>query len=172
MQRTDDTPEARDALDGEPPQDTPRCELDLDQFLPYRLNRLAERTSEALFVRYGERFAINVAEWRLLAWLSRGSPLTAREISKRTHMDKVRVSRAVKSLESRKLILRRPSEQDQRAQLLALTAEGEAMLAELIPEARRFEDELLSAVNARQYRDLLLTMQTLERQLDQLPGND
>jgi DNA-binding MarR family transcriptional regulator len=87
-------------------------------------------------------------------------------------MDKVRVSRAVKSLESRKLILRRPSEQDQRAQLLALTAEGEAMLAELIPEAHRFEDELLSAVNARQYRDLLLTMQTLERQLDQLPGND
>ena len=46
------------------------------------------------------------------------------------------------------------------------------MLAELIPEARRFEDELLGAVNARQYRDLLLTMQTLERQLDQLPGSD
>ena len=65
-----------------------------------------------------------------------------------------------------------PSEQDQRAQLLVLTAEGEAMLAELIPEARRFEDELLGAVNARQYRDLLLTMQTLERQLDQLPGNE
>ena len=172
MQRTDDTPEARDALDGEASQDRSHSELDLDQFLPYRLNRLAERTSEAMFARYGERFAINVAEWRLLAWLSRGVPMTAREISLRTHMDKVRVSRAVKSLEGRELILRRPSEQDQRAQFLALTTEGEAMLAELIPEARRFEDELLGAVNARQYRDLLLTMQTLERQLDQLPGSD
>ncbi|QQK64422.1 winged helix-turn-helix transcriptional regulator [Cobetia sp. cqz5-12] len=172
MQRTDDTPEVHNALDGKTSQDRSRCELDLDQFLPYRLNRLAERTSEAMFARYGERFAINVAEWRLLAWLSRGVPMTAREVSLRTHMDKVRVSRAVKSLESRELILRRPSEQDQRAQLLALTAEGEAMLAELIPEARRFEDELLGAVDARQYRDLLITMQTLERQLDQLPGSD
>lgn len=142
--------------------------LDLDQFLPYRLNRLAERTSEALFARYGDRFAINVAEWRVLAWLSRGTSLTAREISQRTHMDKVRVSRAIKALETRKLLLRRPSEHDQRAQLLHLTDSGEALLNELIPEARRFEDELLGTLTGLQYRDLLDSMQALEKRLDQL----
>lgn len=144
--------------------------LDLDQFLPYRLNQLAERTSEALFARYGARFAINVAEWRVLAWLSRGQSMTAREISQRTHMDKVRVSRAIKALETRDLVLRRPSEHDQRAQLLHLTPEGEEMVGQLIPEARHFEDELLAALDARQYRDLLTTMQSLERQLDRFQG--
>ncbi|GGX99027.1 transcriptional regulator [Litchfieldella qijiaojingensis] len=143
-------------------------ELDLNQFLPYRLNSLADRISQALSRIYDQRFAINVAEWRVLAWLSHRDVLTAKQICEFTRMDKARVSRAVQSLEERELISRTQSTSDQRVHYLHLTLAGEELLGKLIPEAHAWETELVSTLTAGEYRDLLNTMSKLERQLERL----
>ena len=41
--------------------------LELDRFLPYRLSVLSNRISQDIARVYGERFGLNVTEWRLLA---------------------------------------------------------------------------------------------------------
>lgn len=145
-------------------------ELDLGQFLPYRLNSLADQISQALSRIYGERFGITIAEWRVLAWLSHREELTAKQIGEHTRMDKAKVSRAIQSLEGRTLIRRTQSSQDQRVHYLHLTREGEEMLGELIPQAHAWEAELVTTLSSGEYRDLLNTMGKLERQLARLEG--
>ena len=145
-----------------------RAELDLNQFLPYRLNRLADRISQALAELYAERYQLNVAQWRVLAWLSHCDDLTAKKVCAYTNMDKARVSRAIQALEDRGLITRTPSPRDQRLHDLHLTVEGQALLAKLVPEAQAWEAELVATLSAGEYRDLLNVMRKLERQLERI----
>lgn len=141
-------------------------ELDLQQFLPYRLNSLADRISQALAQLYAERYQLNIAEWRVLAWLSHLDQLSARQVCLATRMDKARVSRAVQALEERGLIQRTPSARDQRVHDLCLTADGLSLLELLIPEARQWESNLMATLSVNEYRDLMNIMGKLERQLD------
>ncbi len=146
----------------------PRAELDLSQFLPYRLNRLADRISDELERMYAERYDINVAQWRVLAWLSHCDELTAKKICGYTNMDKARVSRAVQALEDRGLIHREPSVHDQRVHDLHLTPAGEELLASLVPDAQAWEAELVATLSVGEYRDLFNAMGKLERQLERI----
>ncbi len=145
-----------------------KAELDLNQFLPYQLNRLADRISQALEKLYAESYELNIAQWRVLAWLSHCDDLTAKKICTYTNMDKARVSRAIQSLEGRGLISRKPSQQDQRLHDLQLTTNGQALLNKLVPEAQAWEADLVSTLSAGEYRDLLSTMRKLERQLERI----
>lgn len=145
-----------------------KSELDLNQFLPYRLNSLADRISHELERMYAERYQLNIAQWRVLAWLSHCDELTAKKVCNYTNMDKARVSRAVQALEERGLITRTPSPRDQRLHDLHLTAAGEALLAELIPDAHAWEAELVATLTVGEYRDLLNIMRKLERQLERI----
>ncbi|MCC5901947.1 MAG: winged helix-turn-helix transcriptional regulator [Halomonas sp.] len=145
-----------------------RAELDLNQFLPYQLNRLADRISQALEKLYADSYQLNIAQWRVLAWLSHCDDLTAKKVCHYTNMDKARVSRAVQALEDRGLISRTPSQQDQRLHNLQLTEAGQALLAELVPEAQAWEADLVSTLSVGEYRDLLNTMRKLERQLERI----
>lgn len=142
-----------------------RPELDLNQFLPYRLSNLADRVSQGLSSIYSECYGITIPEWRVLAWISHKDAPTAKQIVEFTRMDKARVSRAVQSLERRGLISRTPSRTDQRVQFLRLTEDGEALLAELIPEAHDWEASVVATLTAAEYRDLFNTIAKLERQL-------
>ncbi|PMR74636.1 MarR family winged helix-turn-helix transcriptional regulator [Billgrantia endophytica] len=162
--------QADSARDGtaSPGELSTKPELDLDQFLPYRLNSLADRISQALAQLYEERYQLNIAQWRVLAWLSHCDELTAKKVCTYTNMDKARVSRAIQALEERGLITRTPSPRDQRLHDLHLTAAGQAMLAELIPEAQAWEAELVATLTAGEYRDLLNVMRKLERQLERI----
>ncbi|QEM80137.1 MarR family winged helix-turn-helix transcriptional regulator [Halomonas binhaiensis] len=154
------------------PSSNAKPELNLEQFLPYRLNSLADRASQALAREYAERHQLNVAQWRVLAWLSYLDELTAKQICQATRMDKARISRAVQSLEDRGLIRRTPSSRDQRVHDLCLTEAGKVLLATLIPEARQWESDLVATLSVGEYRDLLNLMDKLERQLDRLEQAD
>ena len=145
-----------------------RPELDLNQFLPYRLNSLADRISQALAQLYEERYQLNIAQWRVLAWLSHCDELTAKKVCAYTNMDKARVSRAIQALEDRGYITRTPSPRDQRLHDLHLTAGGQALLAELVPAAQAWEAELDATLTVGEYRDLLNVMRKLERQLERM----
>lgn len=142
-----------------------RPELDLWQFLPYRVSRFAERISASLSQIYRERFDISIPEWRVLAWLSQCEELTAKEICQRASMDKATVSRAVQRLEERDLLRRTPSPTDQRVLILSLTEAGDTLLAELLPKAHDWEARLLATLTAEEYRDFLNLLSKLERQL-------
>ncbi|OBX35213.1 HTH-type transcriptional regulator MhqR [Halomonas elongata] len=140
-------------------------DFDLEHFLPYRLDRLADRVSEALAQLYEAHYDLNVAQWRVLAWLHHRHELTAKQICAATRMDKARVSRAVQVLEGRGLIVRRPSPRDQRLHDLRLTEDGQALMVELVPQVRAWEAELVAPLTTEEYRRLLDMMGRLEQRL-------
>ena len=121
--------------------------LELDRFLPYRLSVLSNRISQDIARLYGERFGLNVTEWRILAVLGRYPDLSATEVAERTAMDKVAVSRAVTSLLASGRLKRRLHGDDRRRSVLALSAKGYRIYDEVAPLALQLERELLSKLD-------------------------
>ena len=69
---------------------------------------------------YQARFGLKIPEWRLMAVLGEGAPMTQRDLVGATRMDKVTVSRATAALVDRGLIVRAASESDGRSHLRPL----------------------------------------------------
>ena len=124
--------------------------LVLEHFLPYRLSVLSSRISRRLSALYAERFDMSIAEWRVLAVVASYPDSSAEAVCRRTEMDKVAVSRAVGRLLQRKHLLRRYDAADRRRSQLRLSARGQRVYRRIVPLARRFEQDLLAALNARE----------------------
>jgi DNA-binding MarR family transcriptional regulator len=129
---------------------SPRREgmLVLEQFLPYRLSVLSNTVSSRIAKSYAERFSLTVPEWRVMAVLGRFPGLTAGEVTERTAMDKVQVSRAVARLLKTRRIERRVVDGDRRALHLFLTSEGKTVYSEIVPLALDYERRLAATLSA------------------------
>src|SRR3954463_9195904 len=112
--------------------------LDLDSFLPYRLDILAEVVSRDLSRLYKERYGLGVPEWRVLAHLGQYAPITAKAIGMHSRMHKTKISRAVAALEALGYLARSGNDHDRREELLSLTAKGKAAYDDLAPKAADF----------------------------------
>ncbi|WP_300514571.1 MarR family winged helix-turn-helix transcriptional regulator [Aliiroseovarius sp.] len=128
--------------------DTPKSDFDLDTFLPYQLSVLAARVSIGFARHYKKAYGISVAEWRVVAHLSRGGAVSVREIHERVNMDKPKVSRAASRLEEAGYVTKVVSSTDRRLVELSLTEKGWSMIADLTPVARRYEKRLLEAIGS------------------------
>lgn len=117
--------------------------LELEHFLPYRLNVLAHVVSQALSGLYSERHGLGIPEWRVMATLGQFGTLTAKQIGAHSHMHKTKVSRAVAALMRRRLLSRRANRQDLREAFLTLTAGGRAVYDDLVPLAEDFAARLV-----------------------------
>jgi len=121
--------------------------LELESFLPYRLNRLAEAVSCEFSKIYRDRFGLTRPEWRTLATLAEFGTITATAIGEHSSMHKTKVSRAVAELEGRKWLTRTADAADRRIEHLALTKAGRGAYAELVPLAKAFEAKLLAKLS-------------------------
>ena len=117
---------------------------ELAGFLTYQLSVTSNAVSSLIATRYRKRFGLKIPEWRVMAVLGDSGSLTQRALTAATVMDKVAVNRAARVLEERGLIARVPNSDDGRSHLLALTDEGRAIHAEVMPLARATEAELLA----------------------------
>ena len=118
-------------------------EFDLAGFLPYRLAVAARRTSEELARQYRSRFGISIPEWRVLVHLAQAGDVSVRDIEARVAMEKYMVSRAAKRLREAGLIAREVHDGDRRLVRLRLTEEGRSLMAELLPLARAYQEEVV-----------------------------
>lgn len=139
--------------------------LSLQQFLPYRLSVLSNRISNSLANKYRKRFGINVHEWRILSALGEEKKLSAVAITNRIAMDKVTVSRAVKRLIEKGLIIKGLDSKDQRSYELALSADGIKIYQQLVPIALAHEQEVIANLTSKDKENLL----ELLLKLDSIP---
>jgi MarR family transcriptional regulator, temperature-dependent positive regulator of motility len=76
-----------------------------------------------------------------------GDDVTARDIGISYGFPKNTLSRAIQSLEKRRLIRRKPHPTDRRSFLLSLTARGRAIFDETMPPFERLQDEMLKSLS-------------------------
>ncbi len=143
-------------------------DLSLQDFLPYRLNNAAERISVALSRIYQSEFGINIAEWRVLAALHERRAVLAKDIVNYTHMDKVRVSRAIKSLEEKGYLQRQTSMSDSRAAELSLTKKGRELYRVVVPRALEWQDELLEPLSEIDRQELHRILNRLDSRVEEM----
>mgnify|MGYP001816567880 CR=1 FL=1 len=144
-------------------------QFELQNFLPYRLSLLTNTVSQGMAGSYTQKHDINITEWRILAVLGRYPGLTASQVVEKTAMDKVAISRGVKSLMSRKLLKRQTDPNDRRRRRLYLTnRKGQKVMEQVIPQARQYEQRLLEALDPEETEALLLILDKLQQKSEAL----
>ncbi|WP_117192389.1 MarR family winged helix-turn-helix transcriptional regulator [Rhizobium terrae] len=116
--------------------------FELEQFLPYRLNRAAEFVGLRFAAHYKAKYGMTRPEWRTLAALGSSGRMTSKAIGLHSAMHKTKVSRAVFALEQRRWLKRMEDDADRRLEHLELTPAGQHAYRELIELARRYQTEL------------------------------
>ncbi len=123
--------------------------LRLSDFLPFRLSVLSNTVSQRIADRYAADFSLNVPQWRVMAVLGETPGLSASQLTERTAMDKVAVSRAVSALIEAGRLRRTASETDGRRSLLHLTDEGSRLYGIIAEMAAEYERGLLAALDEK-----------------------
>ncbi|MGJ4855246.1 MarR family winged helix-turn-helix transcriptional regulator [Labrys sp. KB_33_2] len=141
------------------------AKLTLENFLPYRLNRIGAAVSRDFRAVYGPEHDLTVPEWRVLATLGEFDEMGAKAIGAHSSMHKTKVSRAVRALEERRWLKRRESMEDRREEILSLTPLGRRVYAEIVPRALAFEAALLAALGP-EAKALLRGLDKLEASMD------
>jgi len=127
----------------------PRPKLHLEKFLPYRLLVLSNTVSSAIAAAYFMNFGLSIPEWRVMAVLAANPGLSAAEVTARTAMDKVAVSRAVAALQAAGRLHRTTAPADRRRTHLALTRAGMRVYAQVVPMALEYERHLVAPLSRR-----------------------
>ncbi|MEM9330052.1 MAG: MarR family transcriptional regulator [Pseudomonadota bacterium] len=110
-------------------------DFDLTDFLPYLLNRAAEKASRDFQAVYKRDYGMLRTEWRVLFHLGIYGAMTARKICQRGELHKTKVSRAVAALQSKRFLKRQRSQIDGREELLRLTNSGYLVFRHLRDQA-------------------------------------
>lgn len=148
--------------------DKPSHALSLAEFLPYQLSITSNAVSNRIAEVYRRQFSLKVTEWRVMAVLGANGPLTQRDLTELTLMDKVAVNRACKVLEERGLASRKPNTDDGRSHLLALTEAGWEVHDRIVPLAREMESRLLEPLDSDERRTFVSLLQRLRGQSEKL----
>ena len=127
-----------------------RSILTLERYLPYRLSILSNRVSGRIAETYGDKFAMSVTEWRIMAVLGEYPGISADEVSNKTQIEKSILSRAISKLLNRSLLNREIDPADKRRSMLKLSKTGQSVYDEIVPIAYDMEKELLNCFNSEE----------------------
>ncbi|GLS26232.1 MarR family winged helix-turn-helix transcriptional regulator [Marinibactrum halimedae] len=141
------------------------AELTLNQYLPHIMANISKRISDNCSHIYSRDTNISVPEWRVMSRVAENPGINSKNIGEITLMDKSKVSRAVKSLEEKHLLIREKSCDDNRVSNLCLTERGLHMYQEIAPKALSWENNLLTALSDSEYQDLLRILDKLDERL-------
>ena len=142
-------------------QESPR-RLVLERFTPFRIVALGHAMGERLKRAYADE-NIGIKEWRVLAVIAQADAVAARDVVARTPMDKMSVSRAIASLEGKRLAERAVSASDRRVNMVSLTADGRALFDRVAAKALAYEDSLLSSLSPEERAGLDRALEKLSR---------
>ncbi len=137
--------------------------LFLQSYLPYRLNLLAEMTSEGTREIYRRRHGLTRPEWRVLVNLAEAPSLTASALCALVPAHKTKVSRALVALEKRGWVRREVDARDRRVSHAALTLKGRRAFARIRPEMEAATEALLAPLSAEDRRRVDEGLAVLER---------
>lgn len=143
--------------------------IELQNFLPFRLNRVATLLSRRLSKVYSQRFGLDIPQWRVIATLGDRASCTAQTIVCLTYTHKSTISRAVAKLTAAGYIESVSSATDKRESVLRLSASGQALYDELAPLALAVEAEVIAELQAEQYSELKQSLDALESALGIAP---
>ena len=138
-------------------------QLTLSEFIPYCLSVVSNEISNKIALSYQTQFGIDLHQWRVMAVLGEESDLSAQDVSARTAMDKVAVSRAVKKLIHSNMVSREFDVADKRRSILSLTSDGQTIYQQIVPLAKTYESNLLQQLSDDEIAELVKLLNKLRK---------
>lgn len=127
---------------------------------------IANRASWLMQSMYGERYGLNVLQWRIVVILGSHDPLPAKTISEMIATDQVSISRAIEQLSAKRLVRRRVDPSDRRRQLLRLSDRGLDVFEQVAPLFIAAEKALLSPLSDSEQTELRRLLGIVVRQAE------
>lgn len=141
---------------GRPP-DAPRF---VDDYLPALLAQASELIS-AEFHRVVRRHGFSVTEWRVLASLAGGEPISIGKLARLTVTKQPTVTRLLDRMEARGQAERLPHESDRRVTLVRISRNGARTVAQLMELAREHERKVLEPFGLLRAEELKGTLRQM-----------
>src|ERR1700704_716117 len=116
-------------------------ELDLENFLPYLINRVGAALVTDFPTHALDAEDLTIAMWRVLAALSNDGAQRQVDISTMTSIEVSTLSRLIARLVRKGLVTRERSPNDSREVTVTLSPQGRTLVKRLVPIARELEDK-------------------------------
>lgn len=120
--------------------------VDLGELPGHHIRRL-QQIAVAIFLQEAEGTGVTPVQYAALQAVANQPGIDQRSLAGAVGLDTSTVAGVIDRLEARGLLARSLSPDDRRVRLLALTPEGEALLAQVLPAMRRAQDRILAPLN-------------------------
>ena len=132
----------------------------VDDYLPALLTQASHLISGE-FHRVVSAKGFTVSEWRVLASLAGGEPMSIGRLAQVTVMKQLTVTRVLDRMEERGHVKRIASEGDRRVTLVRITPSGSRLVAGLIPLALEHEHRVLEPFGLARAAELKATLRRM-----------
>ena len=137
-----------------------KTKLDLDNYLPYLVNRVGTIIAEQFGAEALAPHRLSIAMWRVMAVLASRGGQRQIDLSDLTSIDVSTLSRLVTRLVAMGVVSRTRSANSTREVVVKLTAKGKAQVARLVPIARDYETAAIAGVRPE---ELVIVKSSLRR---------
>ena len=134
-----------------------------EDHLPYRillLARMLERETQQLLM---EQFGLSLAEWRLLAIACAMGPCSASDIGDAGGIDRAEISRALRKLEPKGLLVREADPNHGKRLIISVTSVGAELHVRVVAARRQRFHELLRDIPPEDRKVLDGTVTTMAK---------
>lgn len=127
----------------------------------YQIWVLTNLTARPFAALFGNRFGLNLTEWRVLLTVADRPGVSAQELSDHTGLDKMSVSRVVRRLEAQGRLAREGSATDRRRRHLDLTDAGWSVYDEIARSAVQREKQIYAGLTPAELDTLRVLLSKL-----------
>ena len=128
---------------------------------PGYLFRRMQQIAVALFIEECRAFDLTPVQYAALIAIHTHPGIDATRLSAVIAFDRSTLGSVIERLESKKLIDRKPSDEDKRVKLLYLTKAGAAILREIMPSVEKAQARMLQPLKAADRKVLLALLTQL-----------
>ncbi|WP_419908281.1 MarR family winged helix-turn-helix transcriptional regulator [Hoeflea sp.] len=140
--------------------------IDAVDTLTFRLIVLGNKIASSFNADFGRKHGIILSEWRCIIWLAARPGSSGQETSHGTAMDRMSVSRSLRSLEQKNMVKRRTDENDAKRWLWTLTPAGRAVYDAIMPHAEKRDRLITGAFNAAELKSFSRAISKAMKALD------
>jgi DNA-binding MarR family transcriptional regulator len=147
----------------------------IEDMTAFRVSVFSNTLGRAAARYSAKHLDLSLTQWRVLAIIGMEEPATARDVVRKTGLDKGGISRAVADLLDRGFLEKRPSADDRRARPLSLTAKGRRLYDQGLQAASARNDALMAALTKRErqlWNDFLSRLQTRAEVLSKVEARE
>lgn len=136
---------------------------DVRELFCFNLHRLAGLSTKIAATELKPVYSLTVNEWEVLSVLDYLGAVPTYVVAQRAGIERSYLTRTVSSLQERGYLERRSNKKDRRVTIVSLTEQGKAIAREILVDARRRNEGVLSKLSAEERVQL---MQLIEKATD------